>query len=330
VGSAHNGPYTLIAQPTGTSLLNSGRSPATPYFYVVQTVVGGAVSPNAAEATATTLALPTPPTVTATATGPSTINVTWNAVSGASYYKVFVGTAHNGPYTLIAQPTGTSLLNSGRIPSTQYFYVVQTVVSGLGVSANSTEATATTPAVPTPPTGLAAAGTSASTVSLSWTAVGGASYYQVFASATHNGPYTLLAQPTGTSLVHYGRTAGSTTFYVVRTVVTGGGVSANSGEVSATTATSPSAPPTPANVVASPGATPGEITLSSNPSAGATGYVVLRSTTAGSGYVALPAQGGNVYDDTGLTTGVTYYYVVEAVGAGGTSGTSKEASATAA
>ena len=57
--------------------------------------------------------------------------------------------------------------------------------------------------------------------------------------------------------------------------------------------------------------------------------MVLRSTTPGSGYVALPAQGGNAYDDTGLTTGVTYYYVVEATGPAGTSGTSKEASATA-
>ncbi|MFL5334617.1 MAG: hypothetical protein ACJ8H8_15840 [Geminicoccaceae bacterium] len=64
-------------------------------------------------------------------------------------------------------------------------------------------------------------------------------------------------------------------------------------------------------------------------SPGATSYIVLRSTTPGSGYVALPPQPGNAYDDTGLASGTTYYYVVQAVSGGGTSGTSTEVSAIA-
>src|SRR2546429_6310759 len=72
-----------------------------------------------------------------------------------------------------------------------------------------------------------------------------------------------------------------------------------------------------------------QINLSWMASTGATSYNVLRSTTSGGPY----AQGAygvtsTIYSDTGLTALITYYYVVQAVEAGGTHPKPSPASAT--
>jgi fibronectin type 3 domain-containing protein len=90
-------------------------------------------------------------------------------------------------------------------------------------------------------------------------------------------------------------------------------------------ATSP--PAAPVGLTATAGN--GQVSLSWNPSTGATSYNVLRSTTNGGPYTAI-ATGLTVttYTDTGLTNGTTYYYVVQAVNSAGTSPNSNQASAT--
>ena len=72
----------------------------------------------------------------------------------------------------------------------------------------------------------------------------------------------------------------------------------------------------------------GRIDLSWGSSPGAVEYHVYRSTTAGGPYTQRATVAGTSYSDTGLTGGVTYYYVVRAF-AGCESGNSNEAWATA-
>src|SRR5207253_2828678 len=86
--------------------------------------------------------------------------------------------------------------------------------------------------------------------------------------------------------------------------------------------------PAPTRLTTSTAST-SQINLSWTASSGATSYNVLRSTTSGGPY----AQGAcgvtsTSYSDTGLTALTTYYYVVQAVDAGGTSANSSPASAT--
>jgi RHS repeat-associated protein len=103
------------------------------------------------------------------------------------------------------------------------------------------------------------------------------------------------------------------------------GESANSNQASATPHIPP--PPAPTNLTAYAGNT--FVTLTWNQSSSATSYDILRSLTSGGPYSTI--QTGvttSSYVDTGLTNGTTYYYVVTASNAGGTSGDSNQANAT--
>ena len=83
------------------------------------------------------------------------------------------------------------------------------------------------------------------------------------------------------------------------------------------------APPAPLNLTGLPGAQ--SVTLTYGTPDNATSYNILRSLTAGGPYTTVKTGViGGTYKDTGLTNGVTYYYVVQAVNAKGTSPNSNE------
>lgn len=86
-------------------------------------------------------------------------------------------------------------------------------------------------------------------------------------------------------------------------------------------------PPAPTGLTATAVGT-GRIDLSWNAVGGATEYHVYRSTTSGSGYVQVGTTANTTFSDTGLTGGVTYFYVVRSF-AGCESGNSNEAFAQA-
>jgi fibronectin type 3 domain-containing protein len=107
------------------------------------------------------------------------------------------------------------------------------------------------------------------------------------------------------------------------------GNSRYSNTVSGTTLAAP-APAAPAGLSATRLSQRGKISLKWNASAGATSYNVKRATVSGGPYAVVKAGlSATSYTDAGLTGGKTYYYVVTAVNAGGESGNSNRASATA-
>lgn len=162
-------------------------------------------------------------------------------------------------------------------------------------------------------------------VTLSWDTVTDAVYYKAKRAEISGGPYTLIADNiTETTFADTGLTNGTTYYYVV-SAVKNGTESDNSNEASATPQdTTPSAP---TNLTASPG--DGQISLAWTAIPGDASYIVKRATTSGGPYTAIASNiTGTTYADTGLTNGITYYYVVLAVVDGNESTNSNEASAT--
>jgi fibronectin type 3 domain-containing protein len=86
-----------------------------------------------------------------------------------------------------------------------------------------------------------------------------------------------------------------------------------------------SPPAAPAGLNAGIGNT--QLRLSWNAVAGATAYNVKRSNISGAYYTTVATVAGTNYTNTGLTNGVTYYYVISAVGSGGPSANSAQLAA---
>ncbi len=270
--------------------------------------------------------VPVIPTNLSATPGNAQVSLTWTASTGASSYNVKRATSNGGPYTQLAAPTTAAYTDTAVTNGTTYYYVVSALNSA-GESANSAQVSAlpaaaavTTPAVPVNVT--ATAGNAQ--VSLTWTASSGATSYNVKRATTSGGPYTQLAAPTTASYTDTTVTNGTTYYYVV-SALNSAGESANSAQVSALPAAVTAIPAAPTGVAATAGNA--QVSLTWTASSGATSYHVKRATTSGGPYSQVGAPTAANFNDTTVTNGTTYYYVVSAVNSAGESANSAQVTA---
>jgi fibronectin type 3 domain-containing protein len=322
--TVNGGPYTVLSTVTTTSYASGGLTNGTTYYYVVSALNSGGESPNSTQVAATPQAPPPPaPTGLAATPGDGQVALTWTASAGATSYRVKRSTVNGGPYTTVGSPTATSYTDPGLTNGTTYYYVVSAVNSA-GESPNSAQATAMPKAAVTPPaapTGVAATPGDAQ-VALTWTASSGATSYNVKRSTVNGGPYTTVGNPTSTSFTDLGLTNGTTYYYVV-SALNSGGESANSAQVAAMPKATVLPPAAPTGLAGAAG--DGQVALTWNASSGATSYRVKRSTVNGGPYTTVGSPTSTSYTDAGLTNGTTYYYVVSALNSGGESPNSAQA-----
>lgn len=120
------GSYTVIAeQVSGTNYTDTGAANGTAYYYVVTAVNANGESPNSQEVSATPVAPLPEVTGTAAAAGNKQVTLTWNAVEGATTYKVIRSSLDGLPYHVAAEVTGTSYVDANLKNDFTYFYIIK-------------------------------------------------------------------------------------------------------------------------------------------------------------------------------------------------------------
>lgn len=297
----------LIGTSVTNSFTHNHASNGTPYTYKVRALNGfnGAFSAVVSSQSISNFSMAS--AVAGPLPGQATVS--WpTPVTGATVYDIRYGSnplAPNFTVTGVTSPHVFSGLTGGL---TYHFQVVARNTVGSGASLLSDNQLSATPVAPiAPPSGLTASATP-SGITLSWTAVPGASDYRVYRN-TSSGGHTFLAS-TGGANTYLDTTAnpdGTTYFYVVRSF--NGLESANSSEVS-------KRPINNFSLTSATVATFSSADLTWAGATGATGYDILWGTSSGN-YTGSSPDRISPATLTGLSASTTYYVVIRAKNAAG-------------
>ena len=231
--------------------------------------------------------------------------IKWAAVAGASKYEVYRSGSKDGTYTLLGTTTNLNYTDSKANAGYIYYYKVK-AVNANSIKSNYSATVAATCHCARPvvkPDYLISTGKPY----IKWTAVSGASKYEVYRSGSKDGTYTLLGTTTATNYTDNKANAGYTYYYKVKAVskVSSGANSYYSVVIGATChCARPSVKITTSN---------GSPRLTWNAVAGANKYEVYRATSKNGSYTKMFTTSNLSYTNTSAKAGTTYYYKVKAV-----------------
>jgi len=195
--------YTYqVGTSSTTSYTDTDLSAGNTYYYKVSAYNNLEESSQSSYASWTFI--PSTPTgVSATGSG-AVLTVGWNAVLGATGYRVYFHM--NSTITLLETIPTTSYTNytfgyTGGMTG----YITVTAYNSAGESARSSLTTIIYP--PSTPTKVNAMGTSSSSITISWDAVSGAAGYRVYRSPSISGTYTQIGTSSTTSYIDTGLSA---------------------------------------------------------------------------------------------------------------------------
>jgi fibronectin type 3 domain-containing protein/NAD-dependent dihydropyrimidine dehydrogenase PreA subunit len=317
-----SGSFYAVCTTSALSYTDTKCSAGTTYYYKGKAGNSAGYSSYSEIASAKTdAALVAPGTLTKGTVTDSSIAISWQAVTGALSYKIYFSTSQSGIFNVHGTATGTQYTLNGLTSGTTY-YIKATATSGSRESAESGILTAQTAVkAPSVPTGVTAAAASATSITVTWTAVEGASSYIIY-GGTSSSSLAQIGTSSSATYTHTGLT-GATIYYYTVASVNAGGTSAKSSTTSATTGVS--APGVPSGVTAK-AASSTSITVTWTAVSGASSYIIFGGTSSSS-LAQVGTSTSASFTQTGLAAATTYYYAVASVNAGGTSEKSTTTSA---
>lgn len=291
----------IVATPATTSFTDSALSAGTDYQYDVAAT--GAGGKGATSTVFVTTPWPTPSAPSnfrVTSQTATTVSLAWNADANAASYTI----KRDG--TTVATTQSTSITDSGRVPNQPYTYTVSGTNPD-GVSGAASSLQVTLQGVPLPaPTALTASGVTATSATLAWNAVSGASGYRVWEANT----VRVSSSPSRTYSAS-GLQAGTSYTFTVAAIDQYGLVGANS---TVTFTTAQAAPSAPTGFV-SGSVTESSALLSWNAASGAATYRVWQD-----GSVVVPSSTARTFSASGLAAGRAYTFAVAGMNSEGTVG----------
>ncbi len=296
----------------------------TTYYYGIEAVdKSGNDSAMSGIVSVTTPMPPSPPSsLSANPTSATAVTLSWSGALGGGlpvqHYHVMRGLSASA-LSQVATVTQASFVDRTAAPATTYYYGVEAADSGGDLSPLSPIVSASTPALPVPPTSVTASPDSATKIAISWAASAGGGLsignYRVYRGLS---PTSLsqLAIVLKTSFTDSTATPGTVYYYGVVAADILGDLSPMSGLASTT---SPTAPQAPDNLVAKVVSISSlKLTWSASIGGGLPirNYTLFRGTSPGNlAQIALLTK--TSYIDSALAPGTAYFYALQAADTGG-------------
>ena len=264
--------------------------------------------------------IPTGLAVTAAATTSTSITITWNALPDATFYFVhrWEGTQGSHIYGIsVYDTTETTYTSTDLTPDTTYSFRILAFIDSYGYSSFSQTVTAATmieeiEADPSIPAGLTvrADETTSDSITISWTAVSGASSYIVQKLGGASETFTQVATPTGTTHTSIGLTPNTSYSFRVAALISGEQKPWSSTVSATTPATEYHGAPTELAVAA---IDQNSITISWTAISSASSYIIERSEGTQGSFTQIATTTSASHTSTGLNPDTLYSFRVAAV-----------------
>lgn len=321
------GPYAVVGTVNdATEFSDTTVENGTVYYYTVEAANSVSASPLSGEVKSEPQAPPAPPVNLRARVSDRTVQLEWDAATGATRYIIKRASKPEEPFTTIATvTTGTRFQDGGVENDVAYRYVIESVNS-VGLSTPSGEFQVTPCPLPRAPLDLTLKAGDR-TLQLKWRAVPGAAAYRVLRSEISGGPFyelkTLDSSEDKTTYEDREVHNGSTYYYVIE-ALNAAGPSPYSNEVRG----EPQAPPdSPINLRAK--VADRAVQLEWDAAKGAASYQIKRADKPNEAYkVIATVTNGTRFQDGGVENDVVYRYVVVALSSSGLATSSGELRAT--
>ena len=302
-----DGTYTLLGTTTATNYTDSKANAGYTYYYKVKALAADGTDSSLSAAVAATCHCARPVVKPDYLISTGKPYIKWTAVAGASQYEVYRSGSKDGTYTLLGTTTAANYTDSKANAGYTYYYKVKAISKVRSTANSSLSATVAATCHCARPVVKPDYLISTGKPYIKWTAVAGASQYEVYRSGSKDGTYTLLGTTTATNYTDNKANAGYTYYYKVKAVskVSSGANSYYSVVIGATChCARPSVKITTSN---------GSPRLTWNAVAGASQYEVYRATSKNGSYTKMFTTSNLSYTNTSAKAGTTYYYKVKAV-----------------
>ncbi len=357
--TTHGGPYTTVGTATGTSYADTTAQNSTTYYYVVSAVSGAGESVNSAQIAATPGRIPANGIWANVSGGNWSASANW--LGGLIAGDIDKSATFNLPGGGTINQDSADLTIGGLVFATGNYTITGNsltldVSSGQPLVSVETARAATIAAALSGTDGLAKTGAGTLTLSAANNYIGTTTVSSgtliVGASGTLGAGDLLVASGavcdlrntvgaatdtadvylTGSGRLMLAAGVAETVkrFYIGGVLQPAGTYTAANlpGSISGggSLVVTVGKPTVPTGLTATAGG--GQVALSWNLVTGATGYIVRRSTVSGSDYTVVGSPTEPAFNDSGLVSGITCYYIISAVNADGESPASTEVSAT--
>lgn len=301
-----DGTYSLYCTTTGTSYTNTSASAGSTYYYKVRAIGydGRAGSYSAIKERTCDCARPVVTAGNNATSGKVTLK--WTAVTGAKSYAIYRSTSIDGTYTKMYTTTSTSYTNSTSKGGVTYYYKVVALSSRTTYADSAAALVGPCVCKCAAPTVTSGNNASSGKITLKWSAVEGATKYEIWRSGTKNGTYTRMYTTTSTGYTNSTSYAGYTYYYKVKAVC-GTNAAANSEFSAIKERTCDCARP-----VVKISLNNGDPRLTWDKVYNADSYTVYRATTANGTYSKMYTTKYTSYTNTSAVAGKTYYYKIVA------------------